>query len=128
MDEQRLDKWLWCARFYKTRSLAADAIKAGRVDVNEQRAKPAKMIHIADTVAIKQPPYLHVVEIRGLAAQRGPAVFAQTLYAETDASRTARAQVKANIELNASGEERRPGKPSKKERRERVQLKRELSG
>lgn len=82
-ESMRLDKWLWCARFYKTRSLAADAIGLGRVSVNQQLAKASRELRVGDTVALRQGPLARTVVVRGLSAQRGPAPVAQQLYAET---------------------------------------------
>src|SRR4030095_6932867 len=86
----RLDKWLWAARFYKTRALAAEAIDGGKIDVNGARAKRAKMVHVGDEVTIRQTPFEHVVNVRGVSERRGPASVAQTLYEETADSRTKR--------------------------------------
>lgn len=128
MDEQRLDKWLWCARFFKTRSLASDAIKAGRVAVNGQRAKPAKALAIGDVLAIKLPPYDFALTVLGIARQRLPAQEAERLYREDDASKQARLALKEKQKLAAASEERAGVRPNKKERRERAALKRDLWG
>ena len=85
MERLRIDKWLWAARFYKTRSLASDEIVKGRVHVNEQDAKPSREIKVGDTVVIRQGPVLRTVIVLGLSQQRGPASVAQQLYAETPA-------------------------------------------
>ena len=82
----RLDKWLWAARFYKTRSLAADQIDAGRVEVNGERAKRSRAVTIGDTIRIRKPPFEQIVEVLGESEQRGPASVAATLYAESEAS------------------------------------------
>jgi len=79
----RLDKWLWAARFFKTRALAVEAIDGGKVQVNGDRVKRAKLIQIGERIAIRLGPYEHVVEVRGLAERRGPAAVAAQLYAET---------------------------------------------
>lgn len=83
MERIRLDKWLWAARFYKTRSLAAQEIGKGRVDVNAQLAKPARELKIGDTVVMRQGPVLRTLTVLGISQQRGPASVAQQLYAET---------------------------------------------
>ena len=89
----RLDKWLWAARFFKTRSLAAEAADRERVRVNDMPAKPAKELRVGDTVALRQDRGLvRTVIVQGLSALRGPASVAQTLYEETAESLTARAQ------------------------------------
>ena len=82
----RIDKWLWAARFYKTRSLAAEEIDKGRVQVNAQDVKPAREIKAGDSVALRQGPVLRVVQVLGLSMQRGPAPVAQALYEETPES------------------------------------------
>lgn len=89
-DSMRLDKWLWCARFFKTRSLATDAIDQGRVQVNGLRAKPARDLHCGDSVVLRHGPVPRTVEVRALSAQRGPAPVAQQLYSETPESIAAR--------------------------------------
>jgi ribosome-associated heat shock protein Hsp15 len=86
----RLDKWLWAARFCKTRSLAADEVAKGRVQVNGQPAKPAKELRIGDRLDIRQGQIMRTVLVLGLNAARGPAAQAQTLYQETPESVTAR--------------------------------------
>ena len=93
MDGVRLDKWLWAARFYKTRSLAAEEITKGRVEVNGQSAKPARSLRIADTVSIRRDSVSRTVIVRNLSEVRGPAPVAQQLYEETPESIQARAQV-----------------------------------
>jgi ribosome-associated heat shock protein Hsp15 len=124
MDDQRLDKWLWCARFYKTRALAVDAIKAGRVAVNGQLAKPAKSLAIGDTLALRMPPYEWIVEVKGVAKQRVGAPEARKLYEETPASLAARERLREQLKLSAVIEDSRGGKLTKKDRREREALKR----
>src|SRR5437764_14974830 len=80
----RLDKWLWAARFFKTRALAATAIETGKVEVNGERAKRAKLLQVGDSLRIRLGPYYHVVTVRGLSEHRGPASIAATLYEETE--------------------------------------------
>ncbi|HRM94451.1 MAG TPA: RNA-binding S4 domain-containing protein, partial [Alicycliphilus sp.] len=82
-DSMRLDKWLWCARFYKTRSLAVEEIGKGRVTVNGQAAKAARELRVGDNVALRQGPVARTVVIRALSNMRGPAPVAQQLYDET---------------------------------------------
>jgi len=119
MDKLRLDKWLWAARFYKTRSLATDEITKGRVQVNGQDAKPAREVKAGDRVAVRQGPVTRVVEVRALSDQRGPAPVAQQLYEETPDSLKAREQGAEQRRLA-----REPalsianGRPTKRERRE----------
>ncbi len=91
-ETMRLDKWLWCARFYKTRSLATEEISKGRVTVNGQQAKPARDLRCGDTVALRQGPVARTVLVRALSGARGPAPAAQLLYEETAQSIAAREQ------------------------------------
>jgi len=91
-DRLRLDKWLWAARFYKTRALAADEVDKGRVRVNGQPVKPARELKAGDQVEIRQDQVWRCVEVRALSVIRGPAPLAQGLYAETPDSLAARAQ------------------------------------
>ncbi|MGZ5269640.1 MAG: RNA-binding S4 domain-containing protein [Ramlibacter sp.] len=90
MDRLRIDKWLWSARFYKTRTLAAEEIGKGRVDVNGQQAKAAREVKVGDTVAVRRDLVTRTVVVKGLSAMRGPAPVAQQLYEETADSLRAR--------------------------------------
>ena len=115
----RIDKWLWAARFFKTRSLAAEAIGAGKVEVNDERVKPAKMLQIGDEVSIRLGPYVHVVHVRGISERRGPASVAATLYEETAESVAARAKLAEQLRMAPAAfvyEEK--GRPTKRDRRE----------
>ena len=115
----RLDKWLWAARFFKTRSLAADAIGAGKVQVNGDRPKPAKLLQLGDEVSIRLGPYQHVVTVRGLSERRGPATVAATLYEETAESLAAREKLADQLRMAPAAfvfEEK--GRPTKKDRRD----------
>src|SRR5215207_8360767 len=93
----RVDKWLWAARFFKTRSMAADAIGGGKILVNGERVKPAKLVQAGDEVRVRLGPYEHVVEVRGVSERRGPATVAATLYEETDSSVAARAKLSEQL-------------------------------
>lgn len=123
---QRLDRWLHHARFFKTRTLAVDAIRNGRIDVNGERAKPAKQVHVGDRLHIRLPPFVHEVEILGVAAQRQGAALARLLYIETADSCAARAALAETLKLSRVREDPRQGKLDKQERRAREQFKREL--
>jgi ribosome-associated heat shock protein Hsp15 len=115
----RIDKWLWAARFFKTRSLAADAVGAGKVEVNDERVKPAKLIQLGDTITVRLGPYLHVVRVRGLSERRGPATVAATLYEETAGSVAARAKLAEQLRMAPAAfvyEDK--GRPTKRDRRE----------
>ena len=114
----RLDKWLWAARFYKTRSLAAEAIDAGRVEVNGDRAKRSRAITRGDKLRIRKPPFEQHIEVLGESEQRGPASVAATLYAESEESKKAREALAVQMKAIGPPVFRDRGKPGKKERRE----------
>ena len=111
----RVDKWLWCARFFKTRSLAVEAIEAGRISVNGERAKPAKDLKPGDELAVRRPPFEQVIVVRGMSERRGPATEAQQLYEEKPDSRARREAIAA--ELKANPPPAMKGRPTKKARR-----------
>jgi ribosome-associated heat shock protein Hsp15 len=117
-EDQRLDKWLWAARFYKTRSLAAQAIEAGRVHVNGATAKASRSLPPGDLVLMRQPPYIRTVEVLGLSSVRGPAPVAQQLYAETPQSLQSRQEAaqarRFGVEPALAQEQ---GRPTKRDRR-----------
>jgi ribosome-associated heat shock protein Hsp15 len=92
MERVRIDKWLWAARFFKTRSAATEAVLGGRVHVNGARAKPSRELHVADVVDVTVGAVKRTVNVTGLADRRGPAAVAATLYTETPASIAAREQ------------------------------------
>lgn len=112
----RLDKWLWAARFYKTRSAATEAIAGGKVTVNGDGAKPARPVQSGDTIRIRLAPYEHTVVVTALAERRGSAAVAAGLYQETAASRATRQRQHELLKI-APGFEFPEGKPSKKDRR-----------
>lgn len=124
MDDQRLDKWLWCARFYKTRGLAVDAIKAGRAMVNGQLAKPAKGIAVGDTLVLRQPPHEITLIVLSLAKQRLGATEARKLYNESADSIAARERLQELLRISNVIDDPRGGKLTKKERRDREAFKR----
>jgi len=113
----RLDKWLWAARFFKTRALAAEAIDGGKVDVNAARAKRAKMVQLGDEVTVRQSPFEHVVLVRGVSERRGPASVAATLYEETAASKAKREALATKIR-SMPADDWDTGRPTKRDRRE----------
>jgi ribosome-associated heat shock protein Hsp15 len=117
MDAVRMDKWLWAARFFKTRSLAADSCDMGRVFSNDHAAKAARDVRVGDTLRVKSEGGEFVVKVLALNSVRGPAALAQGLYRETDESRTARAKVAEERKLLAEFE-LPSGRPSKKDRRD----------
>ncbi len=112
----RIDKWLWAARFFKTRSLAADAVESGKVLVNEVRVKPAKAVAPGDMLEIRAGQYRYEVKVLGLSNKRGPAPEAQKLYRETEASRTQRETLAA--QLKAQPQPLFKGRPTKRDRRQ----------
>jgi ribosome-associated heat shock protein Hsp15 len=120
----RLDKWLWAARFYKTRSLAAEAVEKGKVEVNGERAKRAKLLQPGDSLLIRLGPYQHIVTVRAVSEKRGPATVAAKLYEESAEGRKAREamQIQEKAAQSVPGYER--GRPSKKDRREIERLRR----
>ncbi|MFW5425922.1 MAG: RNA-binding S4 domain-containing protein [Methylophagaceae bacterium] len=116
-ESQRLDKWLWAARFYKTRSLAVEAINGGKVHLNKNRVKPSRTIKPDDILAISKPPYEHIITILGLSKQRRPAPEAQQLYIESEASIEKRAQLHEQIKSQPLGFRTDKGRPNKRDRR-----------
>jgi ribosome-associated heat shock protein Hsp15 len=119
----RIDKWLWAARFYKTRALAADAIAGGKVQLNGERVKRAKPLQVGDEIRIRQGPYEHQVVVRGLSDRRGPAVEAAELYEEKPESRAAREALALQLKSLHSAFLPDRGRPTKKDRREINRLK-----
>ena len=113
----RLDQWLWAARFYKTRSLAKQAIETGKVEANGQRAKPARLVHVGDAMRIVRSGEAFEVEVRGLSDTRGPASAAQALYVESDASRTRREAERAQRAAERAGYQAPDTRPDKRARR-----------
>ena len=114
----RLDKWLWAARFFKTRSLAAEAINGGKIQLNGHRAKRAKHVHAGDDVRIRKGPFEQSVVVRGLAEKRGPAKVAQTLYEETAESLHQRELLAIQLKSAPETSFRTKGRPTKRERRD----------
>lgn len=118
MESMRIDKWLWAARFYKTRSLASDEIGKGRVHVNALQAKPAREVKAGDTIALRQGPMTRTVRVLALSLQRGAAPIAQQLYEETPDSFRLREAAKEHRRLHtepAAAQEQ--GRPTKRDRR-----------
>lgn len=115
----RLDKWLWAARFYKTRALAAEEIERGRVSVNDASAKPGKELHTGDRVALRQGPVQRTVDVLGLSGVRGPAPVAQALYRETAESIAARERAaEARRQGVEPADTLEQGRPTKRDRRQ----------
>ena len=122
MDSVRIDKWLWAARFFKTRSLAARACELGRIRSNGQPAKPAREVRIGDKLQVTNDGGDFHVEVLLLSEVRGPASVAQTLYRETEASRELRMKVAAERKAMKQFEELPAGRPSKRDRRTIIQF------
>jgi len=120
----RLDRWLWAARFFKTRGLAAAAIAGGKVDVNGARAKHAKTVRPGDGVRLRLGPYEHVLTVRAVSTHRGPASEAARLFEEDAAGKARRLRLAEQHRLAAHSFTYGEGKPSKKDRRELLRFKR----
>ncbi|MCM5679833.1 RNA-binding S4 domain-containing protein [Schlegelella sp. S2-27] len=119
MDGVRLDKWLWAARFFKTRSLATDEIDKGRVQVNDQAAKPSREVRVGDRLLVRQGQIPRTVIVRGLSEVRGPAPVAQQLYEETAESIAAREEFARNRRFLADPSQAlEHGRPTKRDRRQ----------
>ncbi len=122
MTSVRIDKWLWAARFFKTRSLAARACELGRVQSNGQPAKPAREVRIGDMLRVTNDAGDFEIEVLLLSDVRGPASVAQTLYRETEASRELRQKVAAERKAMHQFEQLPAGRPSKRDRRHIIQF------
>ena len=118
----RIDKWLWATRFFKTRSLAAEAVTGGKVEVNGARAKPSRNVRIGDSLSIRRGPYEWAVIIKGVTDLRGPAAKAQLLYEETKESIRKREAISVQLKFERPPEFDLPGRPSKKDRRAMVKF------
>lgn len=120
----RLDKWLWAARFYKTRSLASDEIQKGRVMINGQRAKPARPLQVGDCISIEKQQFVYELTVDALSDKRGPASVARELYTESEQSAATRAETAKRLSADRvvmrglAGE----GRPSKRQRRQIIRF------
>ena len=114
----RLDRWLWAARFFKTRALSAAAIAGGKVQVNGTRAKPAKQLQVGDALRIRVGPYEWLVTVRGLSERRGPPKIAHALFEESPEGRAARERLADLHKIAPAPAYQGKGRPTKKERRE----------
>lgn len=123
MTEVRVDLWLWAARFFKTRSLAKQAIDGGKIDVNGGGCKPAKALHVGDRLKISRGEERLEVEVLGLSDKRGQASVAQALYQETDASRFVREAGKEQRRLTGAAFDHPPKRPDKHARRDLRRMK-----
>ncbi len=118
----RIDKWLWAARFYKTRSLAADAVEGGKVQVNGERVKPAKVLKSGDALSIRNGPYAWEITVFALGERRGSAAEATKLYFESDESRKAREEKIALMKIERQSKPFPGGRPTKKARRQIIKF------
>ena len=114
----RVDKWLWAARFYKTRAQAADAIAGGKVEVGGERVKPARLVRVGEEVRVRLGPYVHVVLVRAMGVRRGPASVAATLYEETAESKLERERHAWQLKHAAPVVDPGDGRPTKRDRRD----------
>ena len=122
METLRVDKWLWAARFFKTRAMAARACDLGRIELHQQPAKPAREIRVGDMLKIRTEGGDFQVEVLGLSDIRGPASVAQTLYRETEESRELRRQVAEQRRAERTFAPAPQGRPSKRDRRKIIQF------
>ena len=118
----RLDRWLWAARFFKTRALAAAAIAGGKAQVNGVRAKPGKQLRVGDALRVRVGPQEWLVTVRALSERRGPPAAAQALYEESPDGRAARERLAEQLKMAPAPAYRGKGRPTKKERRDLERL------
>ena len=118
----RLDKWLWAARFFKTRVLATEAVNGGKVHLNDKRVKPGREVKVGDSLTIHRGGYTFEITVLGINKQRRPAKEAQLLYEESEASITAREEQAENQRLANSGQVFSDHRPNKRERRHIVRF------
>jgi ribosome-associated heat shock protein Hsp15 len=121
-DRVRVDRWLWAARFYKTRALAAAAVAGGKVQVNGSRAKPAKPVQVGDHLRVRVGPYDWILVVRAVTGRRGSARDAQLLYDESPEGRAARERLAEQHKMAPAPAYQGKGRPTKKARRELQQL------
>ncbi|MBI1396332.1 MAG: RNA-binding protein [Betaproteobacteria bacterium] len=114
----RIDKWLWAARFFKTRSLASTAVEGGKVQVGGERVKPARALKVGDQLSVRIGPYQWSITVCALSDRRGPAPEARKLYVESEESRVARETLAARIRAERPANPLHRGRPTKKARRE----------
>lgn len=117
VDKLRIDKWLWAARFFRTRSLASAAVEAGQVRINGERVKPARAVHAGERVEVRKAGLAWEVEVIGIAERRGSASEASKLYVELEDSRRLREETVASRSAAAASDPRFDGRPTKRDRR-----------
>src|SRR6185295_6324725 len=118
MDDTRIDKWLWAARFFKTRSQATAAVAGGKVEVNGDTAKPSKVVKVGDRIQLRLGPTQYRVTVTGIGERRGSAAVAQTLYEESPESLAERQKIAADRRFTSAPSYEEKGRPSKKDRRD----------
>ena len=114
----RIDKWLWAARFFKTRSIATDAVESGKIKLNGERPKPAKAIKPRDQLEVRSGPFMFAITVLALSDRRGPATEAAKLYTESESSKAARKLLSEQLRANAASAPLLRGRPTKKTRRD----------
>lgn len=122
MEKLRIDKWLWAARFYKTRALATEAVNGGHVHVEGSRVKPSREIKVGDHLQINKTPYTFELTVMGLNAKRGPAKLAQSLYEENESSRQKREEIAAMRRMERASNPAPDRRPDKRERRKIIRF------
>jgi ribosome-associated heat shock protein Hsp15 len=119
----RLDKWLWAARFFKTRSVAREAVSGGKVRLNDNRAKPGRTLNVGDELRIQRGEDEYIVSVLELSSRRGPATVARTLYEESEDNRLTREKLAEERSLDRQQDGAREGRPDKRQRRRLVRFK-----
>lgn len=122
----RIDKWLWAARFYKTRSLAVEALDGGKILVNDEKVKRARLVGAGDEVRVRMGPFEHIVMVKDVSEKRGSAAIAAKLFEEQPESKKAREAMAAHVRSMNSGTGYETGRPSKKDRRDIEKFRREV--
>jgi len=122
-DAVRLDKWLWAARFYKTRAQAAEAVAGGKVKLNGERVKASKTVRVEDALTVSRGPYEYAIRVLALSTRRGPASQAALLYQESAASQAARQAMAERLTVERAFSSHSDGRPSKKDRRQLIRFK-----
>jgi len=117
LEKLRIDKWLWAARFYKTRALATEAVSGGHVHVDGTRVKPSREIKVGDRLVVNKSPYSFEIDVLALSAKRGSASVAQTLYEESEASRLKREEIAAMRRIERASNPSPSRRPDKRDRR-----------
>ena len=119
----RLDKWLWAARFFKTRSVAREAVSGGKVRLNDNRAKPGRTLNVGDELRIQRGEDEYIISVLELSSRRGPATVARTLYEESEDNRLKREKLAEERSLDRQQDDAREGRPDKRQRRRLVRFK-----